>query len=99
MTEKRDQGADLTSLIALSAFAAPVVVAVWKALVERRERLNRYQVAVAASEPVAEVAPILEEMVQSGVVEATGDADSPNTREYQLRDRSQPRTTPSADST
>jgi CRP-like cAMP-binding protein len=79
---------DWDAVAALATLAAPVVIAaVLKALGERRtQRLNRYQVAVAAGQPVAEVTPVLEEMVQRGVVEATGgDANSPNTREYQLR--------------
>jgi DNA-binding IclR family transcriptional regulator len=79
---------DWDVVAALATFAAPVVIAaVLKALGERRAQpLNRYQVAVAAGQPVAEVTPVLEEMVQRGVVNATGgDANTPNTREYQLR--------------
>ena len=86
MAEEDGTAFDWQLIATLAAVATPVVLDVVKALAERRtKRLNRYQVAVAAGEPVAEVVPILEKMVEHGVVDATGDADSPNTREYQLR--------------
>lgn len=86
MAESEEQAFDWDAVAALITVATPAVVAVLKTLAERRtQRLNRYQVAVAAGQPVAEVTPILEEMADHGVVEATGDLNSPNTREYQLR--------------
>jgi hypothetical protein len=86
MAQSEEQGPDWDTIVTLATVATPVVIAVVKALSERRaQRLNRYQVAVAAGEPVAEVAPVLEEMAEHGVVVASGDPDSPNTREYQLR--------------
>ena len=86
MTEQEGKAFDLEAIATLAAVAMPVVIAVVRTLEERRaRRLNRYQVAVAAGEPVVEVTPVLEKMVERGVVEVTGDAASPNTREYQLK--------------
>jgi hypothetical protein len=86
VAEEERSALDWEGIATLVSVATPVVVAVVKTLAERRSRrLNRYQVAVAAGQPVAEVTPVLEEMVKHGVVDATGDADSPNTREYELR--------------
>jgi predicted transcriptional regulator len=84
--EEKVKGPDWSTIVSFATVATPVVIAVVKALSERRaQSLNRYQVAVAAGQPVAEVAPVLEEMAEHGVVVASGDPGSPNTREYQLR--------------
>jgi hypothetical protein len=58
------------------------VVRALRLRLKRDESLNRYQVAVAAGEPVVMVAPVLEELVSDGTLTAIGDFDSPNNREY-----------------
>jgi hypothetical protein len=58
------------------------VVQALRLRLKRDESLNRYQVAVAAGEPVVMVAPVLEQLVSDGTLTAIGDVDSPNNREY-----------------
>jgi len=72
-----------TLAAAAGPLVAPVVMRVVGELARRRdEKLNRYEVAVAVDEPVTKVYPVLEEMVQDGIVVATG--DSANERQYEL---------------
>jgi hypothetical protein len=74
--------ADLAATV--GPLVAPVVIRVVGELAKRRDKkLNRYEVAVAVDEPVTKVYPILEEMVDDGIVVATG--DSANERQYELR--------------
>lgn len=58
------------------------VVRALRLRLKRAEPLDRYQVAVAAGEPVIKVAPVLEQLVSDGTLSAIGDPDSPNNREY-----------------
>jgi len=72
-----------TLAAAVGPVVAPIVIRVVDELAKRRDKkLNRYEVAVAVDEPVTRVYPVLEEMVQDGLVVAIG--DSANERQYEL---------------
>jgi DNA-binding IclR family transcriptional regulator len=78
---------DSTELMGLLAGIAGgiALAAILHALADRKEGWqNRYEVAVAAEQPVTKVASVLEAMVKYGLVQATGDVAQPNHREYQL---------------
>jgi len=63
---------------------AMLVAATVRALVERPDWQNRYEIAVGANQPASQVADLLETMVNRGLVHAMGDPGHPNERTYRL---------------
>lgn len=91
-SESSELGGILTQLMSVLVPALlPIAVDVVKTLVSRRdEKLNRYQVAVAVERPASAVAPILEQMVDLGVVKGVGDINAPNARSYVISTEASP---------